>query len=237
MQLLERVAERVERVRLLYLYPSSVDDALVDAICATGVPYFDLSLQHVSRGLLKRMHRPGHRARFTELIARIRERAPEAALRSSFILGFPGETEEDHDELLGFLEEIELDWAGFFTFSEEPGTPAEGLEPAVPPELALDRLRECSELQDAVTARRRQVARRVRAERARRLARGRPDASRGAGDRRRDPRARTTSHPVRSSRSSPRARQARPLGGGRLTSGARSRSERLVGPVRLVDVE
>jgi ribosomal protein S12 methylthiotransferase len=155
-QLLERVAERVERVRLLYLYPSSVDDALVDAICATGVPYFDLSLQHVSRDLLKRMHRPGHRARFTELIARIRERAPDAALRSSFILGFPGETEEDHDELLGFLEEVELDWAGFFTFSEEPGTPAEGLEPAVPRELALDRLRECSEIQDAVTAGRRE---------------------------------------------------------------------------------
>ncbi|MGO9343831.1 MAG: MiaB/RimO family radical SAM methylthiotransferase [Acidimicrobiales bacterium] len=156
-QLLERVAERVDRVRLLYLYPSSVDDALVDAICATGVPYFDLSLQHVSRGHLKRMHRPGHRARFTELIGRIRDRAPEAALRSSFILGFPGETEEDHDELLGFLEEVELDWAGFFTFSEEPGTPAFGLEPAVAPGLALDRLRECSEIQDAVTSRKRQA--------------------------------------------------------------------------------
>ncbi len=129
----------------------------VDAICATGVPYFDLSLQHVSRGHLKRMHRPGHRARFTELIGRIRDRAPEAALRSSFILGFPGETEEDHDELLGFLEEVELDWAGFFTFSEEPGTPAFGLEPAVAPGLALDRLRECSEIQDAVTSRKRQA--------------------------------------------------------------------------------
>jgi ribosomal protein S12 methylthiotransferase len=72
-------------------------------------------------------------------------------------LGFPGETEEDHDELLGFLEEVELDWAGFFTFSEEPGTPAFGLQPSVPPELALDRLRECSELQDAITSRRRQA--------------------------------------------------------------------------------
>jgi ribosomal protein S12 methylthiotransferase len=156
-RLLEQVAERVERVRLLYLYPSSVNDAFVDAICATGVPYFDLSLQHVSRAHLKRMHRPGHRARFTELISRIRRTAPDAALRSSFILGFPGETEEDHDELLGFLEEVELDWAGFFTFSEEPGTPAFGLQPSVPPELALDRLRECSELQDAITSRRRQA--------------------------------------------------------------------------------
>ena len=155
--LLERVSERVERVRLLYLYPSSVDDSLIDAICVTGVPYFDLSLQHVSKTLLRRMHRPGHNQRFRGLISRIRSAAPEAALRSNFILGFPGETEEDHDELLGFLEEIELDWAGFFTFSEEPGTPAEGLEPAVPRELALERLRECSEIQDAVTARKRQA--------------------------------------------------------------------------------
>jgi ribosomal protein S12 methylthiotransferase len=155
--LLERVSERVERVRLLYLYPSSVDDSLIDAVCATGVPYFDLSLQHVSKGLLRRMHRPGHNERFRDLISRIRAAAPEAALRSNFILGFPGETEEDHDELLAFLEEIELDWAGFFTFSEEPGTPAEGLEPAVPRELALERLRECSEIQDAVTARKRQA--------------------------------------------------------------------------------
>jgi ribosomal protein S12 methylthiotransferase len=154
--LLERVAERVERVRLLYLYPSSVDGTLIDAVCATGVPYFDLSLQHVSKSLLRRMHRPGHNERFRDLIGHIRAVAPQAALRSNFILGFPGETEEDHDELLAFLEEIELDWAGFFTFSEEPGTPAEGLEPVVPRELALERLRECSEIQDAVTARRRQ---------------------------------------------------------------------------------
>jgi ribosomal protein S12 methylthiotransferase len=154
--LLEQVAERVERVRLLYLYPSSVDGTLIDAICATGVPYFDLSLQHVSKTLLRRMHRPGGNERFRELVGRIRAAAPEAVLRSNFILGFPGETEEDHDELLSFLEEIELDWAGFFTFSEEPGTPADGLEPAVPPELALERLRECSEIQDAVTARCRQ---------------------------------------------------------------------------------
>lgn len=155
-RLLEQVSERVERVRLLYLYPSSVDDTLIDAVCATGVPYFDLSLQHVSKGLLRRMHRPGHNERFRDLIGRIRTAAPEAALRSNFILGFPGETEEDHDELLTFLEDIELDWAGFFTFSEEPGTPAEGLEPVVPRELAIERLRECSEIQDAVTARRRQ---------------------------------------------------------------------------------
>lgn len=156
--LVKAVAGVVERVRLLYLYPSSVDEALIEAVCETGVPYFDLSLQHVSRPLLKQMSRPGDRRRFTDLIGAIRSVAPDATLRSNFIVGFPGETEEDHDELLGFLDETQLDWGGFFTFSEEDGTPAASLpeSDSVPRQLASERLRECSELQDAITARRRQ---------------------------------------------------------------------------------
>ncbi len=150
--LVRRLSQRVERVRLLYLYPSSLDDSLIDAVVSTGVPYFDLSLQHVSRPLVQRMRRWGDAERFLERIDTIRAAAPDAALRSSFILGYPGETEDDHDLLLSFLAEARLDWAGFFTFSEEPGTFAEGLDDAVPAELALERLRECSELQDAVTA-------------------------------------------------------------------------------------
>ena len=153
--LVRRLARRVERVRLLYLYPSALDDTLIDAIVSTGVPYFDLSLQHVSRPLVERMRRWGDAERVLERIATIRAIAPDAALRSSFILGYPGETEDDHDLLLSFLAEARLDWAGFFTFSEEPGTYAEGLPGAVPAELALERLRECSELQDAITAERR----------------------------------------------------------------------------------
>ncbi|MHB1598577.1 MAG: 30S ribosomal protein S12 methylthiotransferase RimO [Acidimicrobiales bacterium] len=153
--LVEAVAERTDRVRLLYLYPSSLTDALVDAICATDVPYFDLSLQHVSGPLLRRMRRVGDTSRFLRRIEQIRAKAPDAAMRSSFILGYPGETEEDHDQLLAFLAEAELDWAGFFTFSEEPGTFAASLPEVVPAELALERLRECTEIQDALTARRR----------------------------------------------------------------------------------
>jgi len=153
--LVRRLARRVERVRLLYLYPSALDDSLIDAVVSTGVPYFDLSLQHVSRPLVQRMRRWGDAARFLERIDTIRAAAPDAALRSSFILGYPGETEDDHDLLLAFLAEARLDWAGFFTFSEEPGTYAAGLPGAVPAELALERLRECSELQDAITAERR----------------------------------------------------------------------------------
>ncbi len=147
------VSELVERTRLLYLYPSGLTDELVDAVLATGVPYFDLSLQHVSRPLLARMRRWGDGERFLARIAAIRRAEPSATFRSSFILGYPGETEEDHDALLEFLRAAELDWAGFFTFSAETGTHAVGLADQVPAGLAMERLRECAELQDAVTAR------------------------------------------------------------------------------------
>jgi len=154
-ELIGAAAQRVERVRLLYIYPSSLTDRLIEAMIATGVPYFDLSLQHASGQLLRKMRRYGNAARFLERIVRIRQLEPGAAFRSSFILGYPGETEEDQDELLRFLEEAELDWAGFFTFSREEGTLAAGLGGQVPRGLALERLGECSELQEAITARRR----------------------------------------------------------------------------------
>ena len=146
------VADRVDRVRLLYLYPSEVTDPLVDAVCGSGVPYFDLSLQHVSRPLLRRMRRWGDGDRFSALVERIQRREPDATFRSNFIVGYPGETEEDHDELLAFVADVGLDWCGFFAFSEETGTHAEGLDGAVPAPLVAERLRELGELQDAITA-------------------------------------------------------------------------------------
>ena len=152
-ELIGAAAQRVDRVRLLYLYPSSLNDRLVEAMIGTGVAYFDLSLQHASGRLLRTMRRWGDGPRFLERIGRIRRLEPGAVFRSSFILGYPGETEEDHDELLRFIEEASLDWAGFFTFSREDGTLAAGLGQQVPSSLALERLRECSELQEAITAR------------------------------------------------------------------------------------
>jgi ribosomal protein S12 methylthiotransferase len=101
------------------------------------------------------MRRWGDGQRFSDRIASIRKADDRAALRSSFILGYPGETEADHDELLAFLEETRLDWAGFFTFSAEPGTYAAALPGQVPAELAVERLAECAELQDRITAERR----------------------------------------------------------------------------------
>lgn len=156
-RLVGEVAERVARVRLLYLYPSDLTEGLIDVIGETGCPYFDLSLQHVSRPHLRRMRRWGDGDRFLETIRRIRRRWPEAAFRSSFIVGYPGETEEDHDRLLAFLSEAELDWAGFFPFSEEAGTYAATLGDRVPAALAAERLAEAGEMQDAITARRRQA--------------------------------------------------------------------------------
>jgi len=155
LDLVPAVARRVARVRLLYLYPSELDDALVDTVCATGVPYFDLSLQHVSRPLLRRMRRWGDGTRFLDRMRTIREREPDAAFRSSFIVGYPGETEEDHDQLLAFLEEAQLDWAGFFPFSPEEGTYAADLDGIVDEGLVAERLRELGELQDSITAARR----------------------------------------------------------------------------------
>jgi ribosomal protein S12 methylthiotransferase len=85
------------------------------------------------------------------MIESIRDAEPEAAFRSSFIVGFPGETEDDHDELLAFLGAATLDWAGFFPFSSEEGTPAATMDGSVPAELINERLRECGEVQEPIT--------------------------------------------------------------------------------------
>jgi ribosomal protein S12 methylthiotransferase len=150
--LVRAVADRTDRVRLLYLYPSDLSDSLVDAICDTGVPYFDLSLQHVSKPLLRRMRRWGDGNRFLRRIADIRSREPDAAFRSNFIVGYPGETEADHDQLLEFVEAAQLDWCGFFAYSAEDGTYAVGLDGVVDAGLMADRLSELRELQDTITA-------------------------------------------------------------------------------------
>ena len=141
------------RIRLLYLYPSEVRDPLVSTMLelATVVPYFDLSLQHADARLLRRMKRWGSGDRFLTAIDAIRASEPTAAFRSSFIVGFPGEGEREHDELLAFLHAAELDWAGFFTFSAEDGTPAADLTDPVDDELALEWLRECEAVQEPIT--------------------------------------------------------------------------------------
>ncbi len=116
----------IEWVRILYLYPTSVTPEIVAAIRAsrTVIPYVDMPLQHAHPDILKAMHRPPAPERYLELFAGLRAALPDATIRSTFILGFPGETDEHFHYLLTFLERARLDRVGFFAYSREEGTPA-----------------------------------------------------------------------------------------------------------------
>ncbi len=151
-ELVQQAATKADWVRLLYLYPSDLTDPLIETILATGVPYFDLSLQHVSRPHLRRMRRWGDGELFLERIRHIRSAEPAATFRSNFIVGYPGETETDHDELLSFVAQARLDWCGFFPYSPEEGTYAMGLEGTVPAGLVAERMGELGQLQDRITS-------------------------------------------------------------------------------------
>jgi len=121
-------------IRPLYLYPTTIDEAMLDAMaeCDKVVKYIDLPLQHASDAVLKRMRRPGTRAGYERLLSRIRARVPGVALRTTFIVGFPGETEADVDELSRFMAAVGFDHVGIFTYSHEEGTAAEELPDDVP---------------------------------------------------------------------------------------------------------
>jgi len=141
------------RLRLLYLYPKEIRAELIDEIAARDVVvnYFDLSLQHSNVDLLRSMRRSGNEDVYRALIDRIRASIPDATLRSSFIVGFPGETEAHIEELAHFLTEIRLDWAGFFPYSAEEGTPASDLRHRVPRAEVDERLRYLTEIQEEIT--------------------------------------------------------------------------------------
>ncbi len=140
-------------LRLLYLYPKEIRPSLVEEIASNPkiATYFDLSLQHASVELLRAMRRPGGAQRYVELLASIRAAAPEAATRSSFIVGFPGETDDHVEELAEFLETARLDWAGFFPYSPEPGTPAAELDGRIDREEINERLRYLQGVQEEIT--------------------------------------------------------------------------------------
>src|SRR5580765_2211848 len=124
----------LEWIRLLYLYPTTIDDETLAAMaeCDKVCKYIDLPLQHASNQVLKRMKRPGTRQQYDTLLARIRSRVPGVALRTTFIVGFPGETEDDLSELREFVNEQAFDHVGVFTYSHEEGTSAYQLDDDVP---------------------------------------------------------------------------------------------------------
>ncbi|MGE3508992.1 MAG: 30S ribosomal protein S12 methylthiotransferase RimO [Vicinamibacterales bacterium] len=121
-------------IRLLYLYPTTIDDETLTAMaeCEKVCRYIDLPLQHASDSVLKRMRRPGSREGYARLLARIREKVPGVAIRTTFIVGFPGETDADVDALASFVREQQFDHVGVFTYSHEEGTRAFTLEDDVP---------------------------------------------------------------------------------------------------------
>ena len=124
----------LEWIRLLYLYPTTISDDVIDAIaeCDKVCKYIDLPLQHASDAVLQRMKRPGTRAGYEKLLAKIRSRVPQVTLRTTFIVGFPGETEVDFDQLLEFIDAVRFDHVGVFTYSHEEGTAAHALADDVP---------------------------------------------------------------------------------------------------------
>lgn len=146
----------IERVRVSYLQPAELRPGLLDVIASTeGVaPYFDLSFQHASGPVLRRMRRFGDPQRFLDLLEQIRERAPEAGVRSNFIAGFPGETQEQFDELVAFLEEARLDVIGVFGYSDEEGTEAASFDGKIDQEIVDERVATLSELAEELAGQR-----------------------------------------------------------------------------------
>lgn len=140
-------------IRVLYCYPEEIYDELIQVmkeekkICH----YLDLPIQHASDRILRRMGRRTSKAQLVEIITKLRKEIPDIVLRTSLITGFPGETEEDHQELMEFVDEMEFDRLGVFTYSPEEGTPAETMEGQVPEELKEERRDEIMELQQEIS--------------------------------------------------------------------------------------
>lgn len=165
LQLMEKILpeiadiEGVERVRLSYLQPAEMRPTLIQAMIATpkSVPYFDLSFQHTSPTVLRRMRRFGDNEKFLHLIHQIRTLSPEAGIRSNFIVGFPGETQDDFDELATFITQARLDAVGVFGYSDEDNTEALNLSEKVDSDVIAQRLETLSSLADEMVSNRAQA--------------------------------------------------------------------------------
>jgi ribosomal protein S12 methylthiotransferase len=153
-ELLNRVSEvpGIEWVRLHYAYPGFFTDELIETIAANPkvCDYIDMPLQHSEDAILKRMRRPGRQRDVRELIGKIRARIPDAALRTSMIVGFPGETDEEFERLCDFVREMKFDRLGVFTYSQEEDTPANRLPNQVPDEVKQFRANTLMEIQREV---------------------------------------------------------------------------------------
>lgn len=153
-KLLHRLAEisGIYWIRILYCYPEEIDDELIDAIASEPkvCNYLDIPIQHASDAVLKRMGRRTDEAKLREIIGRLRERIPDIALRTTLISGFPGETQEDFETLYNFVNEIEFDRLGVFTYSQEEDTPAAVMDNQIEESVKEQRRDELMELQQAI---------------------------------------------------------------------------------------
>ena len=140
-------------IRVLYCYPEEIYDELIETIRDEKkiCHYLDLPIQHASDRILKRMGRRTTRAQLEEIIGKLRKEIPDIALRTTLITGFPGETQEDHEELMAFVDEMEFDRLGVFTYSQEEDTPAATMEDQIDEEVKKDRQEELMELQQEVS--------------------------------------------------------------------------------------
>ncbi len=148
--------EGIEWVRVMYTYPTHISEAFLDVLAEEpkAVKYLDMPLQHASQKVLKLMKRGGNRASLERLIQRVRQRVPGIAVRTTFITGFPGETDEDFEELLTFVRNVEFDRVGVFTYSDEEGTPAYDLPDKVHPKIAKQRRARLMKEQSRISRRR-----------------------------------------------------------------------------------
>ena len=144
--------EGLEWIRLLYLYPTTITDDVLEAMaeCEKVCKYIDLPLQHAAESMLRRMRRPGNRASYTKLLDRVRTRLPQVTLRTTFVIGFPGETKAEFDDLLGFVRDVGFDHVGAFTYSHEEGTAAYALADDVAARTKTARQRRLMELQRGI---------------------------------------------------------------------------------------
>ncbi|WP_269856653.1 30S ribosomal protein S12 methylthiotransferase RimO [Streptomyces sp. RPT161] len=146
----------IERIRVSYLQPAEMRPTLIDVLTSTPkvAPYFDLSFQHSAPGVLRAMRRFGDTERFLQLLETVRAKAPQAGVRSNFIVGFPGESEADLAELERFLSEARLDAIGVFGYSDEEGTEAAGYDGKLAEDVVAERLARVSRLAEELTAQR-----------------------------------------------------------------------------------
>ena len=140
-------------IRVLYCYPEEIYPELIDTMAEEEkiCHYLDLPIQHASDGVLKRMGRRTSKAQLMEIVNTLREKIPDIVLRTTLITGFPGETQEQHEELMAFVDEMEFDRLGVFTYSPEEDTPAAGMADQIDEEVKLDRQAELMELQQEIS--------------------------------------------------------------------------------------